>query len=118
MIKTKEQQMFIDAIANLKASSISKLKQVNKIDFSYLLDEKLDEDGEIDEYEDERPQIIVVDNDGNIEWTAVISASWNENRREIMVECESNRIIPLNYAEGLTENYVYIEILRYFEREN
>lgn len=118
MIKTKEQQMFIDAIANLKASSISKLKEVNKIDFSYLLNEILDEDGEIDEYDDERPQIIVADKHGNIEWTPVISASWDENRREIMVDCESDGIIPLNYAEGLTENYVYIEILRYFEREN
>ena len=104
---------FSESINKLKSAAVQKLKEVGFIDFTFLYTETLDEDGDIEDYEDERPQIIVADKHCIIDWVVVESAKWDENRNEIMVYCEGYDYIPLTYAEGLTENYVYMEILRY-----
>jgi hypothetical protein len=106
-------EKFNNSINELKSAAVQKLKEIGFIDFSFLYTETLDEDGDVEDYEDERPQIIVADKHCIIDWVVVESVKWDENRNVIMVYCDGYDYIPVTYAEGLTEIYVYMEILRY-----
>jgi hypothetical protein len=86
----------------LRDSAIEKLKEVGTITFNY----NEDEDGS-----DERPQVIIADNHCEIAWEIVLSVSWSEERKEIMLQTDNYGEVYASYCEALSEQYVYRAIL-------
>lgn len=103
---------FSNNASALNLSAIDKLKTIGgTLSFGNLYQETLDEDGEVEDYEDNRPQIIVADRHCIIDWTIVLSVRWDNDREVIMVETDDYGEIPVTYAEGETAIYVYKAIL-------
>lgn len=95
----------------LKQASIEKLKALGgTMSFENLYHEELDDDGEVEDYEDMRPQIIVANKHCMIDWTIVLSVRLDDDE-EISVETDDYGEIPLTYAEGETDIYIYKAIL-------
>ena len=103
---------FNNNIRALKQSAVDKLNTIGgTLSFEHLYQETLDEDGEVEDYEDNRPQIIVADRHCIIDWTIVLSVRWDNDREEIMVKTDDYGEIPITYAEGETAIYIYKAIL-------
>ena len=86
----------------LRDSAREKLKEVGTITFNY----------NEDEYgSDERPQVIIADKHCEIAWEIVLSVSWSEERKEIMLQTENYGEVYASYCEALSEQYVYSAIL-------
>jgi hypothetical protein len=95
----------------LKQASIEKLKALGgTMSFENLHYEELDEDGVVEDYEDMRPQIIVANRHCMIDWTIVLSVRLDDDE-DIRVETDDYGEIPLTYAEGETDIYIYKAIL-------
>jgi hypothetical protein len=100
-----------DNVRALKQSAIDKLKSLGgTMSFENLYHEELDDDGEVEDYEDMRPQIIVANRHCVIDWTIVLSVRLDDDD-EIRVETDDYGEIPVTYAEGETYIYVYKAIL-------
>lgn len=100
-----------DNVRALKQSAIDKLKSLGgTMSFENLYHEELDDDGVVEDYEDMRPQIIVANRHCEIDWTIVLSVRLDEND-EIRVETDDYGEIPVTYAEGETDIYIYKAIL-------
>ena len=95
----------------LKQAAIEKLKTLGgTMSFENLYHEELDDDGEVEDYEDMRPQIIVANRHCEIDWTIVLSVRLDDDD-EIRVETDDYGEIPVTYAEGETDIYIYKAIL-------
>jgi hypothetical protein len=95
----------------LKQAAIEKLKTLGgTMSFENLYHEELDDDGEVEDYEDMRPQIIVANRHCVIDWTIVLSVRLDDDD-EIRVETDDYGEIPVTYAEGETDIYIYKTIL-------
>lgn len=95
----------------LKQTAIEKLKTLGgKMSFENLYHEELDDDGEVEDYEDMRPQIIVANRHCEIDWTIVLSVRLGDDD-VIRVETDDYGEIPVTYAEGETDIYIYKAIL-------
>lgn len=100
-----------DNVRALKQSAIDKLKSLGgTMSFENLYHEEFDDDGVVEDYNDMRPQIIVADRHCVIDWTIVLSVRLDEND-EIRVETDDYGEIPVTYAEGETDIYIYKAIL-------
>ena len=86
----------------LRKSAEEKLKEVGTITFEYNEDE---------DSLDERPQVIIADKHCEIAWEIVTSVSWNELRKEIMLQTDNYGEVSTAYCEALSEQYVYNAIL-------
>ena len=86
----------------LRDSAIEKLKEVGTITFNY----NEEEDGS-----DNRPQVIIADRHCEIAWEIVLSVSWSEERKEIMLQTDNYGEVYASYCEALSEQYVYSAIL-------
>jgi hypothetical protein len=103
---------FNDTVITLKQSAIEKLKTLGgTMSFEHLYHEELDDDGDGEYYEDNRPQIIVANRHCEIDWTNVSSVRWDNDRKDIMVETDYCGEIPIIFAEGGTEIFIYNAIL-------
>jgi hypothetical protein len=78
--------------------------------FENLYHEELDDDGEVEDYEDMRPQIIVANRHCEIDWTIVLSVRLDDDD-VIRVTTDDYGEIPVTYAEGETYIYIYKAIL-------
>jgi hypothetical protein len=95
----------------LEQAAIEKLKTLGgTMSFENLYYEELNDDGVIEDYEDMRPQIIVANRHCMIDWTIVLSVRLDDDE-EIRVETDDYGEIPLTYAEGETDIYIYKAIL-------
>lgn len=95
----------------LKQAAIEKLKTLGgTMSFENLYYEELDDDGEVEDYEDMRPQIIVANRHCVIDWTIVLSVRLDDDDA-IRVTTDDYGEIPVTYAEGETYIYVYKAIL-------
>jgi hypothetical protein len=95
----------------LVQSAIEKLKTLGgTMSFENLYHQELDEDGVVEDYEDMRPQIIVANRHCEIGWTIVLSVILGDDK-VIRVETDDYGEIPLTYAEGETDIYIYKAIL-------
>ena len=100
-----------DNVRALKQSAIDKLKALGgTMSFENLYHEELDDDGEVEDYEDMRPQIIVANRHCEIDWTIVLSVRLGDDE-VIRVETDDYGEIPVTYAEGETDIYIYKAIL-------
>lgn len=100
-----------DNVRALKQSAIDKLKSLGgRMSFENLYHEELDDDGEVEDYEDMRPQIIVANRHCEIDWTIVLSVRLGDDE-VIRVETDDYGEIPVTYAEGETDIYIYKAIL-------
>jgi hypothetical protein len=100
-----------DNVRALKQSAIDKLKSLGgTMSFENLYHEEFDDDGVVEDYDDMRPQIIVANRHCEIDWTIVLSVKLDEND-EIRVETDDYGEIPVTYAEGETDIYIYKAIL-------
>lgn len=103
---------FNDNVSRLKQSAIDKLNAIGgTLSFKHLCHEELNEDGKVEEYEDNRPQIIVANRHCIIDWTVVSSVRWDNDRVDIMVETDNYGEIPIIFAEAGTEIFIYKAIL-------
>lgn len=103
---------FNDNVSRLKQSAIDKLNAIGgTMSFEHLCHEELDEDGIAEDYEDNRPQIIVANRHCCIDWTNVSSVRWDNDRKDIMVETDDYGEIPIIFAEGGTDIFIYNAIL-------
>ena len=89
----------------LRKNAEDKLKEVGTISFEHLFDE--DNEDSIDN----RPQVIIADRHCEIAWEIVLSVSWSEERKEIMLQTENYGEVYASYCEALSEQYVYSAIL-------
>lgn len=95
----------------LKQAAIEKLKTLGgTMSFENLYHEELDDDGEVEDYEDMRPQIIVANRHCVIDWTIVLSVRLDDDD-VIRVTTDDYGEIPVTYAEGETYIYIYKAIL-------
>ena len=95
----------------LKQAAVEKLKTLGgTMSFENLYHEELDDDGEVEDYEDMRPQIIVANRHCEIDWTIVLSVRLGDDD-VIRVETDDYGEIPVTYAEGETDIYIYKAIL-------
>ena len=100
-----------DNVRALKQSAIDKLKSLGgTMSFENLYHEELDDDGEVEDYEDMRPQIIVANRHCEIDWTIVLSVRLGDDE-VIRVETDDYGERPVTYAEGETDIYIYKAIL-------
>jgi hypothetical protein len=100
-----------DNVRALKQSAIDKLKSLGgTMSFENLYHEELDDDGVVEDYEDMRPQIIVANRHCEIDWTIVLSVRLGDDD-VIRVETDDYGEIPVTYAEGETDIYIYKAIL-------
>ena len=96
---------FNRALTDLINISRTAIERNGKIDFTHLYKE--DEYGCID---DNRPSIIIADRHCEIAWYKVNSAWYDEDRNDIMVDCDDIGEVPLTYAEGFSEISLYYAI--------
>lgn len=95
----------------LKQAAIEKLKTLGgTMSFENLYHEELDDNGEVEDYEDMRPQIIVANRHCEIDWTIVLSVRLDDDD-VIRVTTDDYGEIPVTYAEGETYIYIYKAIL-------
>lgn len=95
----------------LEQAAIEKLKTLGgTMSFENLYYEELNDDGVIEDYEDMRPQIIVANRHCEIGWTIVLSVRLGDDE-VIRVETDDYGEIPITYAEGETDIYIYKAIL-------
>lgn len=95
----------------LEQAAIEKLKTLGgTMSFENLYHEELDDDGVVEDYEDMRPQIIVANRHCEIDWTIVLSVRLGDDD-VIRVETDDYGEIPVTYAEGETDIYIYKAIL-------
>lgn len=95
----------------LKQAAIEKLKALGgTMSFENLYHEEIDDDGVVEDYEDMRPQIIVANRHCEIDWIIVLSVRLGDDD-VIRVETDDYGEIPVTYAEGETDIYIYKAIL-------
>ena len=100
-----------DNLRLLRQAAIEKLKTLGgTMSFENLYLEELDDDGVVEDYEDMRPQIIVANRHCVIDWTIVLSVKLGDDD-VIRVETDDYGEIPITYAEGETDIYIYKAIL-------
>lgn len=103
---------FNRAYTDLKRGAIARLKEVGSMSFNHLYEEILDEDGEVEDTNDERPMVLVANRHCEISWYPVMSVRWDEERDDIMLDCDDYGEIPSIYCEACSEHYVFADILR------
>ena len=103
--------LYNEHTTQLKQAAIEKLKALGgTMSFENLYHEEFDDDGVVEDYEDMRPQIIVANRHCEIDWTIVLSVRLDDDD-EIRVETDDYGEIPVTYAEGETDIYIYKAIL-------
>lgn len=110
-MKVGQKNYWLITIANfdssfnaLRKSAEDKLKEVGTITFAYIEDE--DEDSL-----DERPLVLIANKRCEIDWEIVLSVSWSEERKEIMLQTDNYGEVCATSCEALSEQYVYKAIL-------
>ena len=103
---------YYDNVRALRQAAIEKLKSLGgTMSFENLYHEELDENGVVENYEDNRPRIIVANRHCEIDWTIVLSVRLGDYIDVILVETDDYGEIPVTYAEGETYIYIYNAIL-------
>ena len=104
----------------IRTKALSILKEHKKISFSYLYSEELDEDGNVDDYEDNRPSVLVEDKHGYITDTIIDYVEFKESDPDdilsdynIVLYGEEYNAIPGYCVVGDTLIDIYLEILRF-----